>query len=53
MLPPPTLQSKYNGFGTSLDVHHVLSCRKVVLVIARHNEVRDEILYLAQRAFPS
>ena len=50
---PPNLHSKCDGFGTSFDVRHILSCIKGSLVIARHNEVRDKLLYLAWRAFNS
>ena len=32
---------------------HVLSCSIGCLVIARHNEIRDKLLYLFQRSFTS
>ena len=53
MLPPSTSRATANRCGTAFDVHHTLSCSKGGMVIARHNEVRDEIIYLAQRAFNS
>ena len=36
-----------------LYVRHILSCRIGGLVSARHDKVRDEILYLNQQDFPS
>ena len=47
----PNLQSKWYGCVINFDVRHPFSCSKVGLVIAHHNEVRDELLYLNQRAF--
>ena len=41
--PLPNLQSNCNGRGTSFDVRHTLICYKLGLVIARHNEVREEL----------
>ena len=32
---------------------HALSCSIGGLVIARHNEIRDELLYISRRAFTS
>ena len=32
---------------------HALSCKIRGLVITRHNEIRDKLLYLSQRAFTS
>ena len=49
---PPNLQQKYNIFYNSFSVHHGLNCSRVGLIIARHNEVHDEILYLSRRALP-
>ena len=46
--PSPNLQSHHNRFGAAFDVCHTLSCRKGGLVIARHNKVCDELLYLSQ-----
>ena len=48
MLPPPNLQSNFGGCGISFGVRHAIICCKVGLLIERNNEVRDEILYLAQ-----
>ena len=45
---PPKIQSKCDGCGTSVDVHHVLICRKGGLIITHHNKVSSELLYLAQ-----
>ena len=41
---PPNLQRNCDGGGTALNVSHTLSCSKGGLVIARHNEVRGELL---------
>ena len=32
---PPNLQRKCNGYGTSFDIHHILSFSKLGLVITR------------------
>ena len=40
-----------SGFGTALRVTHALSLFTGGLVIARHNEIRDKLLYLSRRAF--
>ena len=42
-----------NGCGKPFEVTHTLSCSTGCLVIACHNEIRDELLYLSQRAFTS
>ena len=41
------LQSHRDGYGTAFEVRHTLICSKGGLIITHHNEVRDEILYLA------
>ena len=50
---PVNLQSHCDGYGTALGVTHALSCRIGGLIIARHNEICDELLYLYRRAFTS
>ena len=50
---PPNLQSNCSGCGISFDVRHTLCCCKEGLVIARHNEASEKILYLDRRAFTS
>ena len=45
------LQNHYGGCGNDFGVTHSLSCNKGGLVIARHNKVRGELLYISQRAF--
>ena len=49
---PPNLKKKSDGRSQSFSVRHKLSRRNGGLVSARQNEVRDELLYLARRAFP-
>ena len=44
------LPSKCDGCGAKFSVGHALSCKKWGLVIGRHNEVKDEIAYLATLA---
>ena len=46
---PLSPQSNCDGCSTSFDLRHALSCRKRGLVIARHNEVHDELIYLDRR----
>ena len=50
---PVNLQSHCDRCGTAFRVTHALSCSIGGLVIARHNEIRDELLYLSRRAFTS
>ena len=50
MLPPPT--KKCNGFYQSFPIRHRLRCRHGGIVIKSHNEVRDDLLYLAWWYFP-
>ena len=47
------LQSHCNGCVTAFGVTHVPSCSIGNLVIACHNEIHDELLYLSRRAFTS
>ena len=48
---PVNLQSHCDGCGTSFGVMHTLSCSIRGLVIVRHKEIRDKILYQSQRIF--
>ena len=50
-VPPLNLQSHCNICGTNFKANLTLSCSKGGLVIARHNEVSYELLYLAWRDF--
>ena len=50
---PVNLQSHCDGCGTAFGVTHTLSCSIGGLAIACHNEIRDGLLYLSQRAFTS
>ena len=50
---PTKPQRKYNGCATFFGVRHILSFRKELLIIEHCNKVRDKLLYLARRAFPS
>ena len=50
---PVNLQSHCDGRGTVFGVTHALICRIGGLVIARHNQIRDRILYIPQRAYTS
>ena len=43
---PQTLK-KYDGCAQSLFVRHRLGCSNGGLVIARHKQVRDDLLYFA------
>ena len=47
------LQSHFGGCGTAFIVTHALICSIGGLVIAHHNVIRDELLYLSQRVFTS
>ena len=51
ILPPLTLKN-LNKCSQSFSVRHGLSCSHRVLIIARHNEVYDKILYIDCLAFP-
>ena len=42
-----------DGCGANILVEHVLSCKKGGLVVGRHNEIRDELAYLATLATSS
>ena len=50
ILPPSTPIATATN-GTAFEVCHILICNKGVLVIARHNEVHDKLLYLAWQDF--
>jgi hypothetical protein len=47
---PGDLQSHCDGCGAKFSVRHGLECKKGGLVISRHNEIRDELSYLASKA---
>ena len=48
---PPNLINKWYGCLQKFSDCHTLSCRNWGFVIARHNEIRDEIIHLARQAF--
>ena len=48
---PPNFQNKYDCCMQTSLVHHALNCTNVDLVIARHNEIRDNIIHLTIQAF--
>ena len=50
---PLILQSHYDGCVTVFGVAYALRCNTDSLVIVRHKEIRDKILYLSQHAFTS
>ena len=52
MLPPLTVK-KFDCYYRSFSVHHRIICSHRKLIIVHHNEVHDELLYLAQQDFPS
>ena len=47
------LPKVYDGCGAKFSVEHALSCKKGGLVVGRHNEIRDELAYLATLATSS
>jgi hypothetical protein len=50
-ITPPDLPLKCDGCDQHFTLQHALSCKKGGLVIFRHNEIRDELVYLAGKAF--
>jgi hypothetical protein len=48
---PPDLPSKCDGCNAVLSIRHALECKKGGLVIICHNEIRDELVDLASKAF--
>ena len=50
---PLNFQKRCDGRGTAFRVTHTLSCIIGGLVIAHHNKIRDELLYLSRRDFTS
>ena len=50
---PVNLHIYCDKCGTTLGVMNAHSCCIGGLVIARHNKIRDELLYLSRRAFTS
>ena len=45
------LNRKCDGCGKVNDLRHALKCKKGGLIIARHNEIRDEVDHLARKGF--
>jgi hypothetical protein len=48
---PEDLQPHCDGCGAKFSVRHGLNCKKGGLVISRHNEIRDELSYIASKPF--
>jgi hypothetical protein len=48
---PGDLQSHCDGCGAKFGVQNSLECKKGGIVISRHNRIRDELSYLASKAF--
>ena len=48
---PLNIHSHCDRCGTAFKVTHIIICSKGGLVIAHHNGVRDELLYLDRRDF--
>jgi hypothetical protein len=49
-ITPPDLPATCDGCEGKFTLQHALSCKKGGLVIFRHNEIRDELVYLAGKA---
>ena len=49
---PPNTQNKCNGWMQTFFVRHALEWTKKGLVIARHNDIRYEIVHLARNIYP-
>ena len=45
---PPNFQNKYDGCMHTFLAHHVMRLPNGCIVIARHNEIRDEIIHLTR-----
>ena len=50
-LNPPDLPTHCDGCQAKFSISHALDCKKVGLVTARHNELRDGVAELAGKAF--
>jgi hypothetical protein len=48
---PSDLQANCDGCGSKFSVRHALECKNGGLVIGRHDEIRDELHFLATLAF--
>jgi hypothetical protein len=48
---PPDLPTHCDGCYKPFDLRHALECKKGGLVICRHNEIKDELVALAAKAF--
>ena len=49
-ITPPDLPTTCDGCEARFTLQHALGCKKGGLVIFRHNEIRDELVYLAGKA---
>eukprot|EP00980_Cylindrotheca_fusiformis_P025194 scaffold13262_cov122-Cylindrotheca_fusiformis.AAC.1 len=49
---PLQLPSSCDGCGGNFTLHHALSCNSGGLIIQRHDEVKWELVQLAQRVYP-
>ena len=50
-LEPPDLPTHYGGCQAKFSTIHALDCKKGGLDMARHDELRDRVAYLAGKAF--
>jgi hypothetical protein len=48
---PHNFPDKCDGWDAHFSLQHALRCKKGGLVIFRHDEIRDELVNLASRAF--
>ena len=51
IIDPPDLPSNCYGCGSVFSIFHTLDCKKVILIMARHNKLRDGVANLAGKAF--
>ena len=51
MQDPTDLSSQCDACNATFSIRHALECKKGGLVIIRHNEIRDELVDLASKAF--
>ena len=51
-IDPPNLPARCDGCNAPYLLQHGLTCKTGGLIIARHNEVQDELLALCTKAFP-
>ena len=50
-LEPPVIPHYCDGCNNTFSICHALDCKWVVLVMARHNEIRDKVADLAGKSF--